>query len=97
MCNCRGKVDVKVKKGEYEVLADGNTVWVNGPGGGCIARFGRGGIDIHHTVQKQMEFGEQCLQCTHTRPTVHDWTLFQAGMMRHYGICIPEQHKPVWL
>lgn len=82
----------------HEILADGKTVWVNsGVDGNCLARFGRGGIDIHSTMAEQMEGGKQCPLCTHRQPTELDWGLFQSAMLKFYGVEIKEEWKPKWV
>lgn len=79
---------------EHEVINDGVTVWVNASTGECIGRFGRMGIDIHQTVEAQLESHSQCLECTHGPTTVEDWDRFRAAMLEHYGIEVPVHHMP---
>ena len=76
----------------HEIDSDGTTVWVNGVGG-CIARFGKAGIDIHRPLSEQRTKGE-CLFCTHGFVTPEDWPLFQAKVLEHFGITVPDKYKP---
>jgi len=78
---------------EYEITTDGTTVWVNSSDG-AIARFGKNGIDIHCSLGEMVEFGTQCLQCTHQPTTVDDWRAFQDGMLKHHGISVSDGFMP---
>lgn len=82
--------------GRYEVMGDGNTVWVNGHGGACLGRFGRGGIDIHNELRHMAAKG-QCLDCTHGRPTLDEWKRFVEGMKKHHDVDVSEDYRPRWL
>lgn len=79
--------------GDIEILSDGRTVWVN-MAGCSIGRFGPYGIDVHRTIQAQMEGQPECLACTHGPTTLADWRRFQTSMMDHYGVIIPDNHMP---
>lgn len=81
-------------KMDYEILSDGNTVWINSPA--AIGRFGRFGIDIHRSLGEQSEKGE-CLHCTHGQTDNSSWKEFVVKMQEHYGITVGEEHKPKWL
>lgn len=76
---------------EVSITSDGITVWVNSNKGHCIARFGRMGIDIH---TEDTKVATKCLHCTHKPTTTKDWEEFKAKMQEHYGLEIPESHKP---
>lgn len=76
----------------YDVLSDGETVWVNGPEG-CIARFGRAGIDIHRPASEQLEKG-QCLHCTHGPTTANDWQTFVLEVDQFFGVKVAGVHMP---
>ena len=76
----------------HVIDSDGITVWVNGAGG-LLGRFGKSGIDIHKPMELQQEKGE-CLFCTHEFVTKEDWPIFQAKMLEHFGIKVPDRHKP---
>ena len=80
-----------------EVIFDGKTVWVNGPDGGCLARFGIKGLDIHKTTEQQIKTGTQCIACTHHRPSLSDWGAFKMKVTELYGTNIPDNAKPSWL
>lgn len=77
----------------HACAVSGRTVWINGPDGGSIARFGLGGIDIHRTAREQAAQGA-CLYCTHTSPTRADWDLFVDKVRELYGIEVGEEHRP---
>ena len=76
-----------------QIIADGRTVWVNGPSGGCIGRFGISGIDIHREPREQQEKGE-CLYCTHAVTTRKDWDTFVEKMRELYGVALFPDHMP---
>ena len=80
-----------------EINYDGTTVWVNGENGDCLARFGRLGIDIHHSARDQIAGQPQCLSCTHTKPDGKDWENFKLDMAALYHVEIPEEARPNWL
>lgn len=80
--------------GDFEIASDGVTVWVNGPDGSSTARFGRMGIDIHRSMAEQIASRDPCLQCTHAPTTRADWDTFKAGMLKHYGLEIPDKYMP---
>lgn len=69
------RTDLKPRD-DVEVLHDSRTVWVNGPDGLCIGRFGRRGIDVHRSMAEQLKTGKQCLACTHSRPDLVGWEQF---------------------
>lgn len=77
---------------KYDITSDGVTVWVNGEDG-LLGRFGRMGIDVHHPPTEQFQTGE-CLFCTHARTNHGDWNVFVAKMKEHFGINVPEEHRP---
>ncbi|APU88921.1 hypothetical protein Rctr197k_115 [Virus Rctr197k] len=79
----------------HQVVSDGKTVWVNGPDGGCVARFSfTGGIDIHKTAMKQIETGKACLDCKPGPSTSADWEHFKEQVALHYALVIPDDHRP---
>ncbi len=80
---------------EYEVTSDGRTVWVNNVA--CIGRFGRGGIDIHKSLDAQIAGEGEYLYCTHGQPTAEDWTTFQQKMKELHNIEVGDKHRPKWL
>lgn len=80
-----------------EVIFDGKTVWVNGPDGHCLARFGIKGLDIHKTAELQIKTETQCIACTHSRPNLSDWGAFKNKVSELYGALIPDNAKPLWL
>lgn len=81
----------------HAIESDGTTVWIHGPQGECLGRFGRLGIDIHSSFEDQVAGKPQCLECTHERVTASDWQRFRAAMIEHYGIPISEDHRPSYL
>ena len=77
-----------------EIISDGKVVWINGSDGCNIGRFSRNGIDIHHSAEKQITAGSQCLDCKAGPCTDVDWEHFKLGMLRIYNILIGDNHKP---
>ncbi|MDG3444613.1 hypothetical protein [Nitrospirillum amazonense] len=90
------QVDLAVPQGP-EILSDGVSVWVNAPTGECIARFGRGGVDVHRTVADQVAGMPECLACTHHRPDAAAWAMFVRETARHHGVVIADKHTPRWI
>lgn len=76
------------------VESDGRTVWINGPDGSCLGRFGTMGIDIHRSADDQMDGMGECLFCTHGPTTEQHWEQFVHGMLQHHGVRIAERHRP---
>ncbi|WGK63474.1 hypothetical protein QAO71_17030 (plasmid) [Halopseudomonas sp. SMJS2] len=76
---------------DYEVIISGqaDTVWINGPDGSCVGRFGLMGVDLHTTVSEQMDGASQCRLCTHGKPTPEDWTLFREKASEWWNVEIP--------
>jgi hypothetical protein len=76
-----------------QVDSDGVTVWVNTELG-CIARFGRMGIDIHRVGKESKVESTECLFCTHGPVKKTDWHLFVAKMLELYRFKVPERYIP---
>ena len=77
---------------DIQVSILGDTLWVAGHDGSCIARFSkRFGIDVHTTVEDQMKGVGQCLYCTHEPAGQSDWDRFRAEVSNHHGIEIPAE------
>lgn len=77
---------------EYvQVSPDGRTVWVHAADGSTVGRFSKlFGIDVHTTVTQQLAGADQCLHCTHTRPSRADWLTFCELMLEHHGIHVDQ-------
>lgn len=82
---------------DFQIDSDGKTVWVNGPDGSCLGRFGALGVDIHRTMEDQLSGKGQCMLCTHGSTGDAEWDLFVAGMKHHHGIAVSPRHKPARL
>lgn len=82
---------------DHEVFSDGRTVWVNDCDGMSLGRFSRFGIDVHKTLDEQMNGGGQCLDCSHGTPTIAEWERFCQNMKEHHGIEVEEHHRPDFL
>lgn len=76
---------------DYELTTDGVTVWINSAHGVCLARFGRGGVDVHTDYEAQAA-GKTCLRCS----TTPDWGMFVEAVRDHHGIDVPEAARPRW-
>jgi hypothetical protein len=82
----------------HEIQFDGKTVWVHLSTGETIARFSRFGIDIHTTIEEQLQnCRPQCLNCFHGKPTLEHWREFQDKMLSIYQIEISNKYKPNYL
>lgn len=79
---------------DYDVTSDGQTVWVNGPGGACLGRFGKFGIDVHKTIEEQQNGASQCLFCIHAMTTLADWEAFRVSMELHHLVKVGDNHRP---
>lgn len=75
-----------ISTGQVQVSADGKTIWVHAFDGSTVGRFSMRGMDVHTTVQEQMQGASQCLHCTHTRPELSDWLMFCEYMRTIYNI-----------
>jgi hypothetical protein len=85
---------MRIHKLEHvQLTTDGRTVWVNGAGG-CIARFGRNGIDIHRGAEAMSGAITECLFCTHTPTSAADWDVFVAKMLELHGVRIDAKFRP---
>jgi hypothetical protein len=82
---------------DYEVSFGYNAVWVNAPTGECVGRFGKLGIDVHRSMQEQMDGKGQCLACTHARVTIEDWRRFVALMKEHSNVELAHFGPPPWV
>lgn len=82
------------KKTAHQIDNDTRTVWVNGPQGECLARFGAMGVDVHRSMQDQLEDKSECLCCTHAPTDLNDWRLFQRETLRHHAIVVGDEHMP---
>lgn len=80
-----------------EVSSDGRTVWVNDKTGCNVGRFAWAGIDVHHSAQRQVELGQQCLDCKKGPTNMDDWLSFQAAMRLHHGVIVGDEHMPNFL
>ncbi len=84
----------------HQVMSDGRTLWINGPNGESVARFTANPflklaiVDVHADLETQRRTGDQCLDCEHGEPTQEIWERFKASVLKHYGIVVPEEHKP---
>lgn len=67
------------------------TVWVNVSDGSCVGRFSkRFGMDIHTTVDEQLQGKPQCLHCTHGKPTENDLQFFIKKAEEYWGVKIDQ-------
>ncbi len=80
---------------KVEILSDGRTCWVNGRDGCCLGRYIHSKqmvhMDVHRDAQGQARGGSQCLDCAEGAT----WATFKDAMLRHHGILVPDQHKPL--
>jgi hypothetical protein len=72
-------------------------VWVNGPQGECLGRFGVYGIDVHRTFAEQVAGLGQCLDCTHARTGATDWRRFVTAMREFHGVDLSGMDVPEWV
>lgn len=67
----------------------GNTVWVFADDGSTVGRFSKTfGMDVHTTISQQMSGANQCLHCTHVKPTKEDWLEFCRLMRLHFAVSV---------
>jgi len=84
----------KVRK--YDIIFGHRAVWVN-DAIGCLGRFGVRGIDIHRTIQEQLDGLPQCLHCTHEMTDLADWDTFKVKMMEFHQVDLEGSPVPQWL
>lgn len=72
----------------FDIRSDGRTVWVDADTGFTVARFGMLGVDVHTPDTTA------CLDCTHGPTGPAEWDRFVASVHRHYGIVVPDEHRP---
>jgi hypothetical protein len=82
---------------DYEVVADGATVWVNASDGMCIGRFGARGVDVHRSAAEQAAGAPQCLDCIHGLAPAEAWSRFVESMARHHGVAIGSEWTPAFV
>jgi hypothetical protein len=84
---------------KYQLLSDGQRVWVNGLQGESVARLSRFGsvvmIDIHQPLCAQKTNGE-CLDCRHDLQGYEAWLYFISSLKRNFNIDVDEAHRPKW-
>jgi hypothetical protein len=52
-------------------------LWIHSTKGETVARFDvRFGMDIHCSLEEQLQGNPQCLHCTHEKPTKQDFYTF---------------------
>lgn len=72
-----------------QVSEDRRTCWVHALDGSTVGRFSMTfGMDVHTTLEAQLQGASQCLRCTHDAPTREDWIQFCALMREHYGVVV---------
>lgn len=76
---------------EYEIQLSAlrDAVWIHCSDGSTVGRFGKFGIDLHNSVQEQMQGASQCRLCTHGAPTRTDWELFRAKAKEWWKVDVP--------
>jgi hypothetical protein len=76
-----------MSENQIQVSSNGATIWVHASDGSTVGRFSKiFGMDIHTTIAQQLNGADQCLHCTHVKPTEADWYAFCASVLEHYGI-----------
>jgi hypothetical protein len=74
---------------QIQVSADGGTVWVN-DAYSCLGRFSKTfGMDVHRSMEDQLNGAGQCLHCTHTAAGLAEWHQFVELMHLHFGVTVP--------
>lgn len=83
----------------YQLLSDGQRVWVNGRKGESVARLARFGgmvmIDVHQPLCTQKTKGE-CLDCRHDLRGEEAWKYFVSSLERNFNISVDDAHRPRW-
>lgn len=77
---------------KYIIQIGSRAIWISGPQGECLGRFGVYGIDIHRRLSGQ-HLGE-CLDCTHGRVNYSDWVRFVRGMSKHHDVDLSSLMTP---
>ena len=80
---------------KVEILSDGDTCWVNEWGGGCIGRFRHSSRKIYMDVLSDARGPEANDNSFIESVQGGTWAAFQASMLKHHGVAVPDAHKPV--
>ena len=79
----------------HETISDGKTVWINAKDGCCLGRYVHSRLivhmDVHRDTDGQIESGTACMNCAEGST----WEGFKSAMLKHHGIMVPDDHKPV--
>lgn len=80
--------------GDFEVLTDTRTVWVNGADGMNLGRYGPRGVDVHVNFDGQLA-GGYCADCfVRTDDPRADWDRFRESMKRVHDIDVSDGFRP---
>lgn len=80
---------------EVQYSQSRDVVWVHCSDGSTVGRFGKMGIDIHHSVTDQMKGQPECKLCTHGRVTQEAWDLFRFEAHAQWGVIVdPDAFDP---
>lgn len=72
-----------------QVSADRRTVWVHADDGSTVGRFSKVfGMDVHTTLNEQLQGAGQCLHCTHEAPGQAEWDEFCDLLQARHGIAV---------
>ena len=70
---------MKTIESKYEVqyTAEKIKLWIHSSEGETVGRYDiRFGMDIHNSLEEQVNGKSQCLHCTHGKPNWNDFELF---------------------
>jgi len=73
----------------YSIRSNNEKLWVHCSSGETVGRFDvRFGMDIHRSVQDQLNGKPTCLFCTHKRPTQAEFDFFVKKAFELWGVSI---------
>ncbi len=76
---------------EIQYSVNKEKLWVHCSTGETVGRFDtRFGMDIHTSIDEQLSGANQCLHCTHEKPTKDDFDLFCEKAKELWGVEVDE-------
>lgn len=74
---------------EIQEAATKDRLWIHGPDGSTVGRFGLMGIDLHNSITEQLNGAPQCRLCTPGPATLEHWELFREKAKEWWGVDVP--------
>ncbi len=78
-----------MENSKFEIIysSDFQRIWINDESGHCVARYSKlFGMDIHNSLEEQQKTGQQCLFCTHVKPSKKEYDFFRNYIKKLHNI-----------